>query len=66
MNIKINGESKVVKDSITVTELLDIINASTVGIAVEVNLEIVPRSAHSSTELKEGDLVEIVKMVGGG
>ena len=35
-------------------------------IAVERNLEIVPRSAYAATELKEGDRLEIVNFVGGG
>ena len=35
-------------------------------IAVERNLEIVPRSAYAATELGEGDRLEIVNFVGGG
>ncbi len=66
MKIKINGESKEVKDAITVSDLLGEINTPAAGIAVEVNREIIPRSKHASSELKEGDSVEIVKMVGGG
>ncbi len=54
------------RTSISVSELLEEINTPVVGIAVEVNREIVPRSKHTSSELKEGDAVEIVRMVGGG
>ncbi len=35
-------------------------------IAVEINLEIVPKSAYSETEFKDGDTIEIVNFVGGG
>ena len=35
-------------------------------VAVEVNLEIVPRSQHATRVLREGDRVEIVHAIGGG
>ena len=35
-------------------------------VAVEVNLEIVPRSRHATRVLGEGDRVEIVHAIGGG
>lgn len=66
MKIKINGESKEVETSISVAELLEDINTPAVGVAVEVNREIIPRSKHGSSKLKEGDRVEIIRMVGGG
>lgn len=66
MEITINGESKEVRDGITVTELLEEISTPAIGVAVEVNRAIVPRSLHASTVLEEGDLLEVVKMVGGG
>ena len=66
MKITINGESKEVRDGMTVAELLREISTPAVGVAVELNQAIVPRSLHVSTILEEGDLLEIVKMVGGG
>ena len=66
MKITINGESKEVLGGITVAELLQEISTPAVGVAVELNMAIVPRSLHASTVLEEGDLLEIVKMVGGG
>ena len=66
MKITINGESKEVNDGMTVAELLQEISTPAVGVAVELNQAIVPRSLHVSTVLQEGDLLEIVKMVGGG
>jgi sulfur carrier protein len=35
-------------------------------VAVELNLEVVPRAQHSSTALREGDRLEVVTLVGGG
>ena len=66
MEITMNGESKEVRDGITVTELLEDISTPAIGVAVELNRAIVPRSLHASTILQGGDLLEIVKMVGGG
>ncbi len=66
MKITINGEPKEVRDGITVTQLLEEINTPAIGVAVELNRAIVSRSLHSTTILQNGDLLEIVKMVGGG
>jgi sulfur carrier protein len=35
-------------------------------VAVERNLEIVPRSAYGATNLTDGDRIEIVHFIGGG
>ena len=66
MKVTINGESKELREGMTVKALLQELNTPVVGVAVELNRAIVPRSLHSSTVLEEGDLLEIVKMVGGG
>ncbi len=66
MKITVNGEMEEIKDGISVTSLLEEIGMPALGIAVELNREIVPKSQHGSTVLKEGDGLEIVKMVGGG
>ena len=36
------------------------------GIAIERNLEIVPKSEHASTVIEDGDKIEVVQFVGGG
>jgi sulfur carrier protein len=66
MEIKINGEIKEVGDGVTLEALLDLFGIKRVGIAVELNREIVPRRLHGQTLLKDGDVVEVVRMVGGG
>jgi thiamine biosynthesis protein ThiS len=35
-------------------------------VAIELNLEIVPRSAYAATRLADGDRIEIVHFIGGG
>lgn len=66
MNITINGESTELKQSCTIAQLLDIRGISRDRVAVEVNLEIVPRAFHAEHSLMDGDKVEIVQFVGGG
>ncbi len=64
--IQVNGKPMDVEEGTTVKALLETLGIPAQGTAVELNREIVPRSQHHLTQLKEGDRVEIVRMVGGG
>ena len=66
MNIKFNGESRQVRDYITIAELLEELTLDPRRVAVEVNLELAPRARHGETTLNEGDQLEVVTLVGGG
>jgi thiazole synthase len=66
MNIIINGEARAVQAGVTLEGLLDTLGIDRRKVAVERNLEIVPRSAYSETEVGEGDKLEIVHFIGGG
>jgi sulfur carrier protein len=66
MNLQINGESRSFPDGLTVAALVAQLGMKTDRVAVELNLEIVPRSDWEATHLKEGDKLEIVHFVGGG
>lgn len=66
MEIKVNGEKKIVAGGTTLQALLDGLSIVPQGIAVEVNREIVPKRLWGVAALNEGDSVEIVRMVGGG
>jgi len=66
MQVQVNGESRELRDDLTIAGLVDELGFTGRRIAVEVNLEIVPRSSHQSQCLKEGDRVEIVQAIGGG
>lgn len=66
MTIHVNGETREIPDGTTVADLLRDLGLAGRPVAVERNLEIVPRSAHGSEALAAGDRIEIVTMVGGG
>jgi thiamine biosynthesis protein ThiS len=66
MHIALNGESRAIPDGLTVEGLLRHLNIETRKVAVERNLEIVPKSSFATTQVTEGDQVEIVHFIGGG
>lgn len=66
MRIMINGEEREVAANTTVAKLLERLEIVGGRIAVERNLEIVPRSSFDALHLREGDKLEIVHFVGGG
>ena len=66
MRIQLNGELCELLDGETVAGLLVLRELAGRRVAVEPNLDIVPRSQHADTELKEGDQVEVVHAIGGG
>lgn len=66
MRIQLNGESFELPDGATVAALLTRLDLAGRRIAVELNLDIVPRSQHDATTLNEGDQVEVVHAIGGG
>jgi len=66
MEILLNGASTLFPADCTVVRLLAETGFGDRRVAVEVNGAIVPRSAHATHELREGDRVEIVHALGGG
>jgi sulfur carrier protein len=66
MNIIVNGQSCQIDQNATVAALLEQLQLSGKPVAVEVNLELVPRQNHAERRLAEGDRLEIVTLVGGG
>jgi sulfur carrier protein len=66
MHIQLNGEAFELPDGQTVADLLGRLDLTGRRIAVELNLDIVPRSQHASTALRDGDRVEVVHAIGGG
>ena len=64
--ITVNGEARPLDGPMTVAGLLAAIGLDGRKVAVERNLEIVPRSLHATTALADGDRVELVQFVGGG
>ncbi len=66
MEIIINGELRQMPAGSNIVQLLEAMDQVGKRLAVEVNLEIVPRSQHEQYLLKENDRVEIVHAIGGG
>lgn len=63
--VTINGE-KTAADGKTVAEYLAAAGYDPLRVAVERNGDIVPKAQYSATTLADGDVVEIVRFVGGG
>ena len=66
MKIQVNGQDREIAAGTTVSTLLGELGVTQPHVAVEVNLELVPRAVHRDTTLNEGDKVEVVTLVGGG
>ena len=65
MKITVNGEEMEFAGG-TVRDLLDTLGIDPVRVAVELNLDILPKAEYGETVLREGDMIEIVQFVGGG
>ena len=66
MHVQLNGEAFELPDGETVAGLIERLDLTGRRVAVELNLDIVPRSQHATTALREGDQVEVVHAIGGG
>jgi thiamine biosynthesis protein ThiS len=66
MTLVINGDAREFPDGLNLAALIAHLGIKTDRVAVELNLEIVPRSSWDTTALKNGDRLEIVHFVGGG
>lgn len=66
MKIILNGEEMVLEQQVSISQLLDKFSLDRRKIAVERNLEIVPRSNFEAVEVNEGDNIEIIHFIGGG
>ena len=66
ISIRLNGEAREIAEGLTVATLLDWLKLPRDGVAVERNLEIVPRAQWPETPIQAGDRLEVVHLVGGG
>jgi thiamine biosynthesis protein ThiS len=66
ITITVNGESRVANPDSTVVDLLRELGLNSGRVAIERNLEILPRPQWPETHLAQGDRFEIVQFVGGG
>ena len=66
LRVTINGEERQLEAPVTVRALLTELGLEPAKIAVERNLEIVPRSRYADVAVNDGDRLEIVHFIGGG
>ncbi|MGD9763820.1 MAG: sulfur carrier protein ThiS [Candidatus Binatia bacterium] len=66
MRVMLNGDARELRDAITVGDLVQELGLGARRVAVEINLDIVPRAEFAQRALREGDIIEIVQFMGGG
>ena len=66
MQITLNGDPREIEPETTVARLLQQMELEPRAVAVELNLEVVPRARHAEFTLQDKDRLEIVTFVGGG
>ncbi len=66
ISIQLNGRALTVPEHTTLEQLLLDNELGERRVAVEINLDIVPRSQHASHTLSDGDRIEVVAAIGGG
>jgi sulfur carrier protein len=65
VRIELNGKPHELEAPVSVTRLLELLEVKP-QVAVAINGEVVPRADWGSVEVTEGDVVEVVRAVGGG
>lgn len=66
MRLTVNAESRELPDGATVAALLASLALPSTRVAVEVNRQLVRRLQHGEHVLHDGDVIEVVTLVGGG
>ena len=66
MTLTINGENREFASVSTVADLISQLGMKADRVAIELNRDLLPRDRWSSTQLSDGDKLEIVHFVGGG
>lgn len=64
--VQINGHARAWRPDWTLADLLTELEATGPGVAVERNRAVVPKAQHGACRLEPGDVVEVVRLVGGG
>ncbi len=66
MKVTVNAQEREVPPGTTVRGLIEQMGLAKQACAAEVNKNLIPRRQHESHELRDGDRVELVSLVGGG
>jgi sulfur carrier protein len=63
---QLNGSPRPCPPGLTISSLLEQLEAQGPGVAVELNEQVIPRLQHPDTLIEPGDRIEVVRLVGGG
>ena len=66
IEIFLNGKTQQIEDHLNIAALLKKLDLENKRLAIEINLEIIPRSQFETYTFSTGDKVEIVRAIGGG
>ena len=66
IEVTINGDPHQVDDGLNLAELLRRLKLDPAKVAIERNLEIVPKTTYQEVIVSDGDKLEIVHFIGGG
>lgn len=66
VRVRVNGEDVALPNGASVTVLLERLAVSLPRVAVERNREILPKKDYPTTVVEDGDVFEVVELVGGG
>ncbi len=66
MKITVNGKEHTFDSSMQATQLIEKLGVDIRTVAIAVNGEVVPKPTLAEVRVKDGDAIEIVRMVGGG
>ncbi len=66
ISVQVNGEPRSIAAASSIAQMLREIGIDPAKVAVEHNLEVVPRSTFDQVQVRDGDAFEIVHFVGGG
>ncbi len=66
LSVRINGEHRRVPGGTSVAAMVNLLGLDPLRVAVERNLEVIPRSTLGQVNVEDGDDYEIVHFVGGG
>jgi thiamine biosynthesis protein ThiS len=66
LRIHVNGESRELSARLSLQQLMTDLSLPHERVAIELNHEVISRAAWATTDLKDGDRIEIVHFVGGG
>mgnify|MGYP000350115014 CR=1 FL=1 len=66
IDITVNGDAMSLAEDSTITDLIQKMELMGKRIAIELNMDVIPRSEHAQTRLSTGDAVEVVRAIGGG